>query len=42
MVSYAENPFCARCYDERLRQAVAALGPVRAVFEGNYVRLVPV
>ncbi|KKL20617.1 hypothetical protein LCGC14_2453700 [marine sediment metagenome] len=34
-LAYAENPFCADCYEERVRLS-APSGPVEWTLEGNY------
>jgi hypothetical protein len=37
--AYDENPFCAQCVSERLRNSV--VGPPAKEFFGRYVRFIP-
>jgi hypothetical protein len=40
--SYAENPFCNKCYDDRMKKATEGMPPMKMVHEGHYISWVPV
>jgi hypothetical protein len=40
--SFAENPFCNQCLNERLEKASLGAGPFEIVSDGHYIRRVPI
>ena len=39
--SHAENPFCQKCLDQRVREASEQLGPVTWRRNGHFLQLIP-